>query len=364
MENIHFNRNLDAEFWQTLKTRINQVFQSEKISIHASKLMYIKLFFWILMFIIPYLLLVFTTWALIFKWFLCVMMGISMAGIGFNISHQAAHGAISSKKWINRAFSLSFNLVGMSDYIWRIKHNVFHHAYTNIYEADEALKEGEVLRLSADATWKPIHQFQHFYTAFVYAFFTIFWAFFLDIEKLIRYNGNGNLEKKAHPTGEVILFWATKIYYVFIMFIVPYFYLKYSLSVICIGFLTIHIIGSSLITHVLQVEHLNEEAIIPTLGDDRKIEKSWAANQLEGTANFKTTSRWFEWFIGGCNYQIEHHLFPHICSEHYPKISKIVEQTATEFGLKYHSFSSFSSAIDSHYRLLKILGQKNTPCQN
>ncbi len=358
MESIHFNRNLDIEFWQTLKTRVNQEFQGQKTSIHAQKWMYAKLFFWISSFILPYLLIVFTHWALIFKWILCLIMGIAMAGIGFNISHQAAHGAISDKKWVNRAFSLSFNLVGMSDYIWMIKHNVFHHAYTNIYEADEALKEGEVLRLSTEATWKPIHQFQHFYTVLVYAFFTIFWAFFLDIEKLIRYNGNGSLEKKAHPVEEVILFWATKVYYIFIIFIVPYFYLNYSLSIICIGFFSIHIVGSSLITHVLQVEHLNEEAIMPTLEEDRKVEKSWAVNQLEGTANFQTASPWFEWFIGGCNYQIEHHLFPHICSEHYPKISTIIAQTAKEFGLKYHSFPSFSSAIRSHYRLLKILGQK------
>jgi len=166
MQQIHFNHQLDTEFHKVLKQRVNGYFKNNKLSIHANKATYLKIFFWISSYIALYLLIIFTPWTLWIKWILCLLMGFSMAGIGLNISHQGAHESISSKKWVNRLFSLSFNLMGMSDYIWKIKHNVFHHSYTNVYEADEALKEEDILRLSKDATWKPIHRFQHFYTVY------------------------------------------------------------------------------------------------------------------------------------------------------------------------------------------------------
>ena len=60
------------------------------------------------------------------------------------------------------------------------------------------------------------------------------------------------------------------------------------------------------------------------------------------------TKKFFSWFIGGLNYQIEHHLFPSICHVHYYELSKIVKETALEFGLPYHAnrlFTSFSTML-------------------
>ena len=57
--------------------------------------------------------------------------------------------------------------------------------------------------------------------------------------------------------------------------------------------------------------------------DTNKIEDEWAIHQLKTTANFATKSRIATWFMGGLNYQVEHHLFPKISHIHYPKINKI-----------------------------------------
>jgi linoleoyl-CoA desaturase len=62
--------------------------------------------------------------------------------------------------------------------------------------------------------------------------------------------------------------------------------------------------------------------------------------------------------VGGLNYQVEHHLFPNICHVHYRKISKIVRETANEFGLPYKSEPTFISALAGHTRLLKELGKR------
>ncbi len=80
-------------------------------------------------------------------------------------------------------------------------------------------------------------------------------------------------------------------------------------------------------------------------------------HQLGTTANFAPGSAWVTWFTGGLNHQVEHHLFPHISHLHYRKLSEIVRNTAREFDLPYYEYPSLWSALRSHLRVLKALGQ-------
>ena len=61
------------------------------------------------------------------------------------------------------------------------------------------------------------------------------------------------------------------------------------------------------------------------------MESAWAVHQVETTVDFGRTNPLLTWYVGGLNYQIEHHLFPRICHIHYPAISGIVEETSREF---------------------------------
>lgn len=355
MSKITFTQSGDL-FWKTLRSRVSDYFKTNGISRYANARMYGKIAIMLSLFIAPYILLMTVNMPGIMAWALCILMGLGMAGIGFNISHQAAHNAVARSRSLNRIFSLSFNLVGMSDYIWKIKHNVFHHTYTNVYAHDEALKEWDILRLSAEAPRKNLHRYQHVYGFMVYALFTVSWAFFLDFEKYFRYRKTVAVKNGRHPLSESILFFATKLYYIGIAFVLPAYY-GYSVAAIAAGFFTVHIIASLLITHVLQVEHLALETVQAKADGQGMVNVSWAQNQLEGTCNFKTRNKIFEWYIGCCNYQVEHHLFPAVCAVHYPALSKIIKQTAQEFNLKYILQPSFKQALVSHYRFLKQLGQ-------
>ena len=77
---------------------------------------------------------------------------------------------------------------------------------------------------------------------------------------------------------------------------------------------------------------------------------------MYNTANFAPGARLFSWYVGGLNYQVEHHLFPNICHIHYRKISKIVEETAKEFNLPYYSQKTFGKALSIHTEMLYNLG--------
>jgi linoleoyl-CoA desaturase len=112
---------------------------------------------------------------------------------------------------------------------------------------------------------------------------------------------------------------------------------------------------------VFQLAHCVEEAEFPRPQPDTgRIENAWAIHQVETTVDFARRSRLATWLLGGLNFQIEHHLFPRICHVHYPALSKLVEQTCRELGVKYSEHESFWSGVASHFRWLRQMGMPDT----
>jgi linoleoyl-CoA desaturase len=97
------------------------------------------------------------------------------------------------------------------------------------------------------------------------------------------------------------------------------------------------------------------------VAEGNKTAHSWAVLQLKTTANFATKSKFITWFVGGLNFQIEHHLFPNISHIHYPKIAEIVKKTAEEMKLPYYEYRTFWQATKAHFQYLHELAtNKNT----
>ena len=71
--------------------------------------------------------------------------------------------------------------------------------------------------------------------------------------------------------------------------------------------------------------------------------------------DFGTKSWLLTFYTGGLNYQVEHHLFPGICHVHYPKIAKIVKETAKEYNVPYYEHKTFWGALKSHVAFLKVM---------
>jgi linoleoyl-CoA desaturase len=64
------------------------------------------------------------------------------------------------------------------------------------------------------------------------------------------------------------------------------------------------------------------------------------------------------WYTGGLNHQIEHHIFPNISHIHYGNIAKIVKETAAECNLPYYEYKTMRGAVIAHFKHLKDLGMK------
>lgn len=348
------------DFFGTLSQRVNSYFKSNNIERTANTEMVIKTIFMFSLYFFPYALLLsgmFTAaWVMAG---LCVVMGLGKAGIGLSVMHDANHGAYSNKKWVNTLFGMSLNLIGGTAFNWKIQHNVLHHTFTNVHEVDEDISPRGVIRMAPASTWRPIHQYQHLYAWFLYGLMTFVWIVIKDYYRLTKYYNEGLVKKqKGSIAVEWVVLLFTKLFYLSYMFVIPMVLLPVSFWQVLVGFLIMHYVAGFILAVIFQPAHVIEGTEYPMPDENGNLENNWAIHQLHTTTNFGHKEKLFSWYVGGLNYQVEHHLFPNICHVHYREIAKIVEQTTKEFNLPYKSKETFFEAIGAHAKQLKMLGRK------
>lgn len=356
-KNIRFDNTLHKDFSSELKRKVDYYFKLNNINCFANAEMKVKAVIMVSLLITPYIVLL--LFPLPFPWMLLLgaISGIGMVGVGFNISHDACHNALSSVSRTNLLLGYSFNVVGISAYLWKIKHNLSHHTYTNIYHHDEDLLESDNVRLSPDAAYKPIHRFQHIYYFLFYPLYSIMWIFSYDLQIFFRFNGNGSSNpNKKHPRSEVIIFIVSKIAYVVVAMIVPLLFMHGKWWEILLCFLTMHSVAGVIMACVVKLGHIVDNVKHFRPNEKGVIENSWMVHELETSSNFSMNSKFITWFSGGLNFQIEHHLFPGICSVHYSKINPIVKEVTKKYNLPYNFHETMIAGLRSHYRNLKYFG--------
>lgn len=360
-KNIQFAKH-QQEFYTVLSQRVNQYFKTNNISRYANAEMIIKTSFMMLLFLVPYSIalsgVVASYWGYLG---LCFVMGLGVAGIGLSIMHDANHGAYSSKPWVNHLMSYTLNFVGGNSFNWKIQHNVLHHTYTNIYDVDEDISPRGTLRMSPDSPWHPLHRFQHIYAWFLYGLMTFVWIVAKDFFRLVRYQKDGLVKKqKANPIVEWIILLITKAVYFSYIIVLPALLLPFTIWQILLGFFVMHYVSGFILAVVFQPAHVLEGTAFFMPDSNGNLENTWAVHQLHTTTNYAHRNRILSWYVGGLNFQVEHHLFPNICHVHYRNLSSIVRATAEEFGHPYKMKETFRSAIAAHARLLYQLGQSKT----
>lgn len=279
----------------------------------------------------------------------------AIAAIGFNIQHDANHGAFSRLPWVNRAFGLTLDLVGASSYFWADKHNHNHHVYTNISLEDADLQAGILVRFSADHEWRPFHRYQHLYLWVLYCaiHYRYLWS---DFQRL--WFGKADGLSVPYPRGwHLVALLGGKVFFFTAAFIVPLQW--HSVGQVIAGYLyVVGLIGlfSGL---VFQSAHSVDNVDHP--GIDEGPHDEWVVHQIATTSNFAPANRFLTFVLGGLNYQREHHLFPKINHIHYPAISHIVMQVCDEHGITCREHPTFGAAIRSHYRWVRTMGQPPIP---
>ncbi|MGE0442841.1 MAG: fatty acid desaturase [Gemmatimonadales bacterium] len=287
---------------------------------------------------------------------LMVVAGIGFAGIGFAVTHDALHGAYSENPKVNAAIGWLFDLLGANGYMWKITHNVIHHTYTNIEGVDEDLSVSPLLRLSPGAPLRPVHRFQPYYAFLAYGFSTLFWVFVKDFKYFFQRDLGPYLDKK-HPTGEWINLFVTKaIYYTWSIGLPLLLLTRVAWWQFAIGYVVMHLVAGFILGVVFQLAHVVEGPEYPEPDERGRMEDQWLLHEMLTTANFARGNRLLTWYVGGLNYQVEHHLFPKVCSAHYPALGPIVERVAHRHDIPYYANPTLMAAVRSHYRMLRKHG--------
>jgi linoleoyl-CoA desaturase len=347
-------------FLRELRKRVDAYFEKTGRRRRDCPSMYFKTATIMAWFVAAYVLLMFvvTSWWLVLP--LAILLGMAMAAIGFNIQHDGGHKAYSESKLVNKIMALSLDLMGGSSYLWDWKHNSIHHTYPNVTGYDDDINIGILGRLSPQIKYRSFYRAQGVYLWILYGFLAIKWHLVDDFYSLIIGRIGGH--KIPRPKGrDLAIFICGKVAFFSMAFFIPMMFHP-VLAVLGVYALAAFVSGVVL-SVVFQLAHCVEEAEFPTplVIDDghSKMSTEWAVHQVQTTVDFARGNPVLCWLLGGLNFQIEHHLFNRICHVHYPALSKVVEQTCNDFGIRYAAHKSFFGALASHFRWLVVMGKPN-----
>jgi linoleoyl-CoA desaturase len=282
------------------------------------------------------------------------MLGMFITGTGFNVMHDGSHGSFSSRTWMNTLAAGTLECLGGSAYIWKVKHCMIHHSFTNVEGVDDDINIGYLMRVNEHQDRHWMHRFQHLYCWFLYMMVYIVWVFQVDYQRY--FTGRvGPVPMPRMKAKDHIQFWVGKLVSACLFVVIPIYRLGVAHALVGVG-LTMAAAGVAL-TVVFQLAHTVEgpEFPLPAV-EGNLLPDEFALHQIATTANFATRNRMITWMVGGLNFQIEHHLFPRIAHVHYPQISKVVRQVCEERNIAYVEHTTFRKAVAAHIRHLRTMG--------
>ena len=342
----------ESSFPKVLRRRLDTFFSENKISPKADLAMWIKIATgmavlagsWIALYALRP-----DSWKFVS---LYLLNAIAQTFLLLNIAHDSNHNAISSVRSVNKALNYVFDVCGISSYMWRILHHRGHHSCINLHGEDDALTGRGVLRFTPHEPRSGLQRFQHIYALLMYALFSLDYVFVRDFECFF-FPSHDYLKQAKHPVREYVILFAGKAFYLTYMLILPVVLLGKSLWLVALAFVLSHLIIGLSVALVFQTTHVIDSTYFPSA---RNEFDNWIQHIFATTADYATENPLVGWLVGGLNHHIVHHLCPFVCHTHYAPLTRIVKQTAEEYGVPYRQHPTMTQAIKHHLLLLRRLG--------
>ncbi len=352
---IHYDSEPNTAFQEALRGRVTAYLKAQPNGRRANGFMVFKIVF----FLVAY----WFTWAQLALVDHSVPVALALLGVlacvvvavAYNISHDAVHGAISRKPWVNELLlHLTFNPLGPNAYLWRLRHAVMHHSAVNIPGYDFNIEASDILRFAPTQKWRPIHRYQHLYAPFAYMAFTLHWVFVKDF-KMLGLKEIGNIRDIEHPWWRVLEVTAWKVVYVLLMLVIPTLATSWAWWQVLLGFLLYQAFVSFQFVITFVGSHLNEGMVFVERDAGDHVPHSFLEHALHTSMDFNPRNPLVSFWFGGFNAHVAHHMFPSVCSVHYPALTKIIQETAAEHGMPYKQMPIHVLFL-RHFRYLKQLG--------
>ena len=343
-----------SSFPRVLRRRLDRFFADQNISPKADRAMWVKvsvglavlLGSWIALYALRP-----GSWSFVA---LYLLGGLAQTFLLLNIAHDSNHNAISPVPSVNKALNYVFDVCGISSYMWRILHHRGHHSCINLHGEDDALTGRGIFRFTPHEPRAPHHRFQHMYALFFYAMFSLDYVFVRDFECFF-FPSHEYLKRAKHSVREYIVLFAGKAFYITYMLILPMVVLEKSPLLVVGAFVLVHLIIGLTVSLVFQTTHTIDSTYFPS---DRSEFDNGVYHIFATTADYATDNPVVGWLVGGLNHHIAHHLCPFVCHTHYAPLTRIVRETAEEFGVPYRQHPTVARAIRHHLLLLKQLGNE------
>jgi linoleoyl-CoA desaturase len=218
-----------------------------------------------------------------------------------------------------------------------------HHTYTNVSGVDPDLEGGGPwLRVAPWQPRHPWHRFQHLYVWLLYGLFPLKWWFVDDLRELAEGRVRGRALFGALAGKALFISWA---------FALPAI-LHPGWALVGIWAIALFTLGNVL-AFVFQLAHCVGRAEFFEAAD---VQGAWMRHQVATTVDFAPANPLLSWYLGGLNYQVEHHLFARVCHVHYPALARIVAETCRAHRVRYRVEPTLRSAIGANLRWLHQLG--------
>ncbi len=351
---VKYKRGSKDDFYQTVNKLVNVYFESNKLSRKTNAFGLFKAIFLCFIYGGLYFLVLTSNGNNTLLLLSFALMGFIQICIVLNLGHEGVHGSFSNNKKINHILSYSFDLIGSSGYLWKMRHVYSHHHYPMIPEHDVDIQQTGLLSFLPLEKPNKAFRFQKIYVPFLYCGYTLNAVFKRDWEDF--FSEKIGMKTVKHSRAAYASFIISKLIYFSYSLILPLLFSGGSWPMVILGFVLMHVAASLSAAVALFPAHLYEESVFPSPDGLGQLNDKWAEHQMRVTMDFGTRLPFVAFFFGGINYHAVHHLFPTVAHVHFPAIQKILKKTADEFNISYRHRPSLNDALYSHWRLLKKNG--------
>jgi len=267
----------------------------------------------------------------------------SQASIGLNVQHDANHGAASRKAWVNDLLGFGADMIGGCKWNWMCQHWT-HHAYTNHLERDPDSFNAEPMLLFNDyPLGDPMRKFYHKFQAFFFLpVLSFYWLSMILNPQVATLQHGGAASVGVRMDNDFIKSrraWAIaiRVFYIYINIVMPIqFAGMEKLGTTILQILTMGASESLTLSVLFSLSHNFENVERDPVDSRKKADAKpvcWFKSQVETSSTYGGAIAGA--LTGGLNFQVEHHLFPRMCSAHYPYIAPKVREICKKHGVRY-----------------------------
>jgi fatty acid desaturase len=358
-----------SEFYISLKAKVEKYFADRNLSPRYSPEMLFRCAF-LVAFTLAMTYAALTVSSREVSFFCALLAGLGHALLCFMPVHEGSHAATTSSPWMWRLLGAVHDFVnGASFYVWIHQHFLGHHPFTNVTTHDhEGIKDAlavdpdvvtgdpDIRRIKPAQPHYAHYRFQQFYVPLAYGLLGIK-SRLSDFSILFVTRMDGAIRVNPPTAWHLWTFALGKLTYVTWRLIVPCVLLGWQRTLFT--WFVSDLALSYTLAFVFQVNHVIPQAIWPVVDPKtNSVNMDWAEMQLRTTMDYAHDSWWTTFLTGALNYQVTHHLFPHICQTYYPQIAPIVKEHCRQHKMPYLVLPTFWDALANHVNYLAVMGHE------